>query len=1306
MDDTRISPPVRARHFASADTHGGGRLSYGGRCASGRSGGGDGGTHYQCSCRGEGDQRVQGTRWPGGLNGCEIFPGRGSLAFPRRPQRVCVGRGTDAELAVMARVGSADGPAATSTCGGASSLVPRCPAADVYCSMQANRAIEIGRKALGCWRWDRWIRLTKAQAAPGNEDELCDPPGPRARRSGGTPSGRRLRGADERDARSYLDLVRHRRGQGGRRDAEGMERETGDGAEGGDVTMQPGTAGAAPGPRAARTEPGGGAVASGGGGTCHIVALPLANAVEGLARGGIRRGGDLTKSGAHNADGLPPLTRRTRRPSGSRTSSPSTSSCSPSYSPTAPEDAGAFFERRSAGVAVIQCTRTAAEAAMVDAALAVEFRPGPRGDDPTVPVGRAGPCGARKSGAARGRLVPKCGAPAWVPPVRVLLFAFALFSPVPILDLLPTPTFTSTVFSEALCAEADGEAASDDIPSEASGPWDLAIAKGTAELRSLGGYRLVADRIRGSISRSARTGRRLYTKSEGAQAAYVDASTVGGDEREEGTALGTIGESTAPTAPGTWMAFAEQGVIMHARTQWRPLTTRIGEAANPGPPAMPDIATRLPTDDADVTIRYPAPHERGLSHVVAPGFAARPQAPLPHTVDKEQFQLVIETVNTTGWKALRKRLMASDAHVILAQETWITQAAVPGASVWAKKRGWRSVWSAAATTERGGTAAGVAIFAKEFLGLSMPANQPHEVIPSRVVAATLETPDSRALHLMSCYLKHGRGVDEENAEILAAIGAAAAANGNDEVTVAAGDFNMAPQQLLGTEFDRAANLTVFHGDLERGTYRTAKTSSTLDYFLIADRLAAAVSDVAVVEASGVKGHAPVQLRFKPRLAQLKALHLRMPPRLATERVYGPLQPPPRWEAPLTLAKAALEAARADARGTDDAIEAAYAAWADLAETELEQYSGTLLKKRGERAKRPRLVWRSVMPEKRVKPSFPRAAALQWLRGIAMELQRIARIARAAAAGGTAPSAGTGAGANGAIGIEEPCGDDEAEDTACDDNEDDLTYATQSTAEAFGRILTAIRSSLDADIPEGDPTVDFVTRWNEVRNMTDAAIAAVAQADAHWDPCMGNHPADDAERAAGGMRRIAAALSEGTNNIQRLREDLDADTTRATAAEDAEDARHWRAWLEEDFRAGASRAHAYSRLPQQALPTAAKLPGGAVSAAPEALLDEQRCKYRALWKPSPRPYSYSWHDVSELPILSAEQLREAARSFKERTSITFDGFHPRHLGDLSDDALCALAYIFQATEVCGRWPRQLRLVATALLPKPKGGGCAR
>ncbi len=449
---------------------------------------------------------------------------------------------------------------------------------------------------------------------------------------------------------------------------------------------------------------------------------------------------------------------------------------------------------------------------------------------------------------------------------------------------------------------------------------------------------------------------------------------------------------------------------------------RIGEASNPGPATAPQTAYRHPLGaKKGEVIKYP-PGDGCLLNVLAPGHAATrgPQG------GDETFRLVMETVTPTGWTALKRRLTTTNAHVLMAQETWVTQSAMAAASSWARRNGWKSIWSPAITTDKGGTSAGVALFAREFMGLHFPEIGSHELVPARAVIGVLEAPGGRPMKIVSCYLKHGCGASVGNATTLAAIGAAIERCGDDEVCVIGADYNMAPSELLGTNFDRRIGATIFHPNTDRGTYRTAKARSTIDYFMVSDRLSAAVDDVDTVEGTGVRGHVPVQLTFKAKLASLRALHVRQPPRLGMERVHGPLPPPPDWSAPAAVATAALAAARADAADADDILEAAYGIWADMAEDEIGTYTGEQPKKKGERAKRPKLVWRTVLPEKKVQPRFSHLAATVWLRGVVSEAQRVAAVASRAS--GRATDRGTSDASSPAF-DDEHYADDDADLTA-------------------------------------------------------------------------------------------------------------------------------------------------------------------------------------------------------------------------------------------------------------------------------------
>ncbi len=133
-----------------------------------------------------------------------------------------------------------------------------------------------------------------------------------------------------------------------------------------------------------------------------------------------------------------------------------------------------------------------------------------------------------------------------------------------------------------------------------------------------------------------------------------------------------------------------------------------------------DRMLRRVYDTARCAVAYPRPGTRTLRGAIAPGF----QETRGGDDEEEQFALSIESVNTTGWRALQRQLVDSGAHAVMAQETWVTQDAIPAASAWAKRRGWKSIWSAAKPGPNGGASGGTAVFARDYLGLRYPPPPP------------------------------------------------------------------------------------------------------------------------------------------------------------------------------------------------------------------------------------------------------------------------------------------------------------------------------------------------------------------------------------------------------------------------------------------------------------------------------------------------------------------------------------------------------------------------------------------------------
>ncbi len=199
---------------------------------------------------------------------------------------------------------------------------------------------------------------------------------------------------------------------------------------------------------------------------------------------------------------------------------------------------------------------------------------------------------------------------------------------------------------------------------------------------------------------------------------------------------------------------------------------------------------------AKTALFYPSPGAHSLTGAVALGYNLGQR----EEVEDEKFALEIETANTTGWRALQRRLLRTRAHALLAQETWLTPDAVPAASAWAKRHGWKSVWTAANPGPHGGASGGAAVFLRDHFGLRYPPGGSHVLSPGRVVAAVADVPDHRPLLLVSMYLVHGVGAGSASLAILADTGRRIQSGAKGYEVIVGGDFNMEPPELASTGF--------------------------------------------------------------------------------------------------------------------------------------------------------------------------------------------------------------------------------------------------------------------------------------------------------------------------------------------------------------------------------------------------------------------------------------------------------------------------------------------------------------------------
>ncbi len=352
--------------------------------------------------------------------------------------------------------------------------------------------------------------------------------------------------------------------------------------------------------------------------------------------------------------------------------------------------------------------------------------------------------------------------------------------------------------------------------------------------------------------------------------------------------------------------------------------------------------------------------------------------------------LRIATANTTSWPSLQKFLLTTDADVVLAQEHRLPPCRVPEASEWARRHNWHAMIIPAASTEAGGWSGGVAVIARPHAALSSPRIGSETIAEARIVAANIEPPGHRPTLVVSAYLQDGVGLAPVNLKHLADIGTCIHMHGSNYPFVVGGDFQLQPKELANAGFGDQVGGTLVASGAARGTCRASKYCSELDYFFVQNAFALGVKAVDTIETAGTRPHVPVALTFHPRVTSARALFLRLPQALPVERVYGPVPAEPDW----TAIKRRTRQLADDARhcGVDHVFrrryQEAFSEWADQAEVEIIQFTGHQGPvKRGMRGKEPKLVWRSIVPERVNDPGDDDIGAWRIMAGVATDILR-------------------------------------------------------------------------------------------------------------------------------------------------------------------------------------------------------------------------------------------------------------------------------------------------------------------------------
>ena len=148
-------------------------------------------------------------------------------------------------------------------------------------------------------------------------------------------------------------------------------------------------------------------------------------------------------------------------------------------------------------------------------------------------------------------------------------------------------------------------------------------------------------------------------------------------------------------------------------------------------------------------------------------------------------------------------------------------------------------------------------------------------------------------------------------------------------------------------------------------------------------------------------------------------------------------------------------------------------------------------------------------------------------------------------------------------------------------------------------------------------------------------------------------------------------------------------------------------MNKQLKNGAAAAHRLvKRGAAPAFDTATTGQGQNRIASPQAVLDRDVEEWRAIWErlgdgPS-APWRQRQQEGTPFPPISAQDVAEAAQTFKPDTSIGCDSFSPRSLANLSSQLRQCIADFLNAAEQQGRWPTEIATSIIHLIPKTDGG----
>jgi len=704
---------------------------------------------------------------------------------------------------------------------------------------------------------------------------------------------------------------------------------------------------------------------------------------------------------------------------------------------------------------------------------------------------------------------------------------------------------------------------------------------------------------------------------------------------------------------------------------------RIGEAANPGPINLAclddpdeDPFRYLRHDDNDIIMMTDADHaaHEAVDKLFEPRtirIADFLDASVPHSVPSTESygppnatyrqrrakdKIDVETCNSTGWSALLHRLQYSQAQVILSQEHHVREDLIKEKSDQAFGLGWKSLWSPTICTadndDNRFTSGGVAIFVCKYFGLvefEDNGMKRDSLEPGRLVVGKFSAPGLGSLAIYSAYCLCGVGLNHTNKDLIGKIHEFNAVHGLPWMCGA--DWNMQPNDLAESGLLGVMKAKIIAP--EDPTCIAPTSLRTLDFFMVDELIYDGFEHPTVIDDSVTRPHRPTQTSIKADLKEAKVMKFRTNQKLPTEAVVGPRRKPQCFDLPRELAKLAKEAFdRNDVTRGAELYADAFHCWAVAAEVEVAEASDIVTPRKSSRATKPERINLPLVPDCARGHGEPSKVVL--LNKVLQNAQQVTAL---------------------------------------------LSDAMKKSGDAWSKVSRFIAKARSCSCPVDQGSEDYDVQelthlqstWTDLLNRTaDFARSRLYEnnADAS-DPIWATFANLNCTAAV-----IRKGLTKAINSIKR-------------ATQDSKN-KAWLNWREKELNSHAAGAHRFSKPSRGWSPPDVRGVDGKLIANSEGILKQEEGRHSKLWKSSPVGPALNYNHFEPCRRPAPEQLRKTSRTFKKKTWVAPDGWHPRHYALVSDDALEMVADFFELMEMTSLLPAQQRQVYVYLLDKSSGG----